>query len=476
MSQNSDKNSEIDALGALVGREEIEVETTTSKKNVFCWAMYDLANTIYSMVIVSLIITRYVLVIGQVEEGMTYGQASLIFGLVQGIMQAGLAILSPIVGALSDTTGKRKPFVISLGGFCLLTASLLGFFHDLTTVLIFYILSNIGYQFSLDFYDAMIPFISKKEDFAKVSGFGIAWGYLGTIISLFVLLPLMLLWGDVVSDPNQGDLSYGYTGYWISFVVPMVLFAVLMIPFFFVREKQKKGKLPPIGKLIGESYRQVKSTFKDIRRHRQMFIYLIAYFLIADIANVIVIYMMPIITDGLVIGTDGKASDIFGVLFIIIATFSAVAFTYFVGKFGEKRGPKKTFYLVGFLWAVALIIGVVLIFSFPYINIGLNFPFMMAIVMGIVAGPALGGTWTANRIMVTELAPKEKFGEYFGFTKLSGKVSSSIGPIVFGSVLLTADIIGKYAYGWAMIAVGIIMAIGLFIISFVDMSQSQKNY
>ena len=99
------------------------------------------------MVIVSLIIYRYVLVIGQLEHGLTYGQAGLIFGLTQGIMQAALAILSPIVGALSDTSGKRKPFVISLGGICLLFASLLGFFHDITIVLIFYILSNIGYQF-----------------------------------------------------------------------------------------------------------------------------------------------------------------------------------------------------------------------------------------------------------------------------------------------------------------------------------------
>ena len=60
-----------------------------------------------------------------------------------------------------------------------------------------------------------------------------------------------------------------------------------------------------------------------------------------------------------------------------------------------------------------------------------------------------------------------KFGEYFGFSKLSGKVSSSLGPIVFGAILTTYDIIGKTAYGWALISVGVIMVIGLLIISFV---------
>ena len=147
-----------------------------------------------------------------------------------------------------------------------------------------------------------------------------------------------------------------------------------------------------------------------------MFIYIIAYFLIANIANTLIIYMFPLITDGLIIGSQGKASDVFGIFFILIATVSAVIFTYFVGIFGEKYGPKKGFYFVGFLWGVCLTIGIILIFSLPYIDIGLNVPFIFSLIMGIIAGPALGGTWTINRIMVTKLAPKEKFGEYFGFS------------------------------------------------------------
>ncbi|MFW9943090.1 MAG: hypothetical protein ACFFFT_18780, partial [Candidatus Thorarchaeota archaeon] len=76
----------------ILGNEEVEFETETSRRNVFFWAMYDLANTIYSMVIVSLIIGKYVLVIGQLENGMSYGAASFLFGLVSTIMQVGVAI------------------------------------------------------------------------------------------------------------------------------------------------------------------------------------------------------------------------------------------------------------------------------------------------------------------------------------------------------------------------------------------------
>ena len=457
----------------IVENEEVEFETETSRRNVFFWAMYDLANTIYSMVIVSLIIGKYILVIGQLEHGMSYGTASFFFGIASTIMQVGVAICVPILGALSDNVGKRKPFVISLTGIILLFASLLGFFHDLTTVLVLYVIANVAYQFSLTFYDAMLPFIAKREDLGKVAGFGVAWGYLGTILALVIMYPLILILGDVISTPPavpaDPDIGYGYTNYWFTFLIPMILFLVCTIPFLYVREKQKKSRRPPLGKLVSNTFTQLRSTFKDIRKHRSMFIFIIGYFFVADIANVIVLYMTLIVTDGLIIA---GGSSLFAILFILLATISAVAFTYFMGMFGEKYGAKKLFYLVGVLWGISLIIGVTLVFITPYIDAGLNLPFLLSLLMGVVAGPALGGTWTAQRIMVVELAPKEKFGEFFGFSKLSGKFSSALGPFVWGTIMLSYDVIGKAAYGWAMISVGIIMAIGILIISRIKGNQS----
>lgn len=453
--------------------EEVEFETETSWRNVFYWAMYDLANTIYSMVIVSLIIGKYILVIGQLEDGMSYGEASFLFGIVSTLMQVVVAICVPILGALSDNVGKRKPFVISLTGIILLFASLLGFFHDITTVLVLYVIANVAYQFSLTFYDAMLPFIAKREDIGRVAGFGVAWGYLGTILALVLMFPFIFIIGDLVSSPPKeiGDpaIGYGFAGNWVSFALPMYLFLLCTIPFLYVREKQKKSKRPPIGKLIKSTFSQLKSTFKDIRKHKSMFIFIIGYFFVADIANVIVLYMTLIVTDGLIIA---EGSNIFAILFIILATISAVVFTYFVGKFGEKHGAKNTFFLVGSLWGISLLIGILLIFLTPSIAVGLNLPFLLSLIMGVVAGPALGGTWTAQRIMVVELAPKEKFGEFFGFSKLSGKFSSALGPFLFGTILISYDAIGKAAYGWAMISVGIVMALGIFIISLVKSNQS----
>ncbi|MHA1667686.1 MAG: MFS transporter [Candidatus Heimdallarchaeaceae archaeon] len=459
--------------------EEVEIETKTSKLNVFNWSMYDLANTIYSMIIVSLIINRYVLVIGQKELGLTYGDASFIYGTVVAVMQVVTAIGMPIMGALSDSVGKRKPFVIGLTGVILIFSSLLGLFHSLALVLILYVVANIAYQWSLAFYDAMLPFIASPKDIGKVGGFGVAFGYLGTIISLLVMFPFIQIYGDVVSkDPNVANLSYGYTGKWFVFVIPMALFLVFGLPILFVREKQKKKtKVTSEESILKNTFKRLWITFKDIRKHREMFIFIIGYFFVVDVANVIVAYMTPLVTDALQIQGAGISTDLFAIIFIIIATVAAVVFTYFIGKFAEKYGAKNAFFLVGGLWGVALIIAIFAIFLWAPITIGFNFPFILVIIMGCAAGVALGGTWTAQRVMVVELAPKEKFGEYFGFSKLSGKVSSALGPIIFGAVLKGLDpIIDFKAYGVAVAIVAVIMAIGLGIIAFVKPEQSAKNY
>jgi len=185
---------------STIEHEEVELETKTSLWNVLAWSLYDLANTVYSMVIVSLIINQYILIIGQTELGMTYAVSNAIYLWVVTIVQILIAIGMPIIGALSDTAGKRKPFVIVLTGVILLFASLLGFTHSITLVLILYVIANIAYQWSLAFYDPMLPFIAAPKDAGKVGGFGVAFGYFGTIIGLVVMLMLQGMWGAPYSE------------------------------------------------------------------------------------------------------------------------------------------------------------------------------------------------------------------------------------------------------------------------------------
>ncbi len=471
-------------MSEVFEEEEVELETKTSKKNVLIWSLYDLANTVYSMVIVSLIINQYILIIGQ-QQGLSYARSEIVYDTVIMVMQIVIAIGMPIIGALSDTAGRRKPFVIVLTGVILIFASLLGLTHSLWLVLLLYVIANMAYQWSLGFYDPMLPFIAAPKDAGKVGGFGVAFGYFGTIIGILVMMILQgtlgfgLFWGTPNSNPTKVDefgelvgIKLGYLERWETFVIAMAIFLVFAIPFLWVKERKKKSKVPPTWQLIKKSFSQLAQTFRDIRGHKEMFKFIIGYFLIVEVANIVIIKMILIVTDGM------GMSYTFSQYFIIIATISAVIFTYPVGLFADKKGAKASFILVCALWAAALIISIIAITAWPVVEtpeflggevgVGITFPFIMVLLMGILAGPAMGGTWVAQRYMIIELAPKEKFGEYFGFSKLSGKVSASIGPIIWGAMIALSTIVGlKVSYALAIAVVGVIMLIGLVIILFV---------
>ncbi len=464
-----------------VFEEEVELETKTSLKNVFIWSLYDLANTVYSMVIVSLIINQYVLIIGQRVNNLSYAESEFIFATVIMVMQLIIAIGMPIAGALSDYAGKRKPFVIVLTGVILIFASLLGIFQSLWLVLLFYVIANMAYQWSLAFYDSMLPFIAAPRHAGKVGGFGVAFGYLGTIIGIIAMLILSSIWGSPRSNPADGWVKFGYLDEWWTYVIAMGIFLIFALPFFFVKERKKKGETPPMKQIVKGSFQQLGTTFRDIRKHREMFKFIIGYFLIVEVANVIIIKMILIVTDGM--GMDYSFAN----YFIIIATISAVLFTYPIGIFADKKGAKASFILVCGIWIIALIISIIATFAWSPIAVpemlggdvgnGWSFPFIMVLMMGILAGPALGGTWVAQRYMIIELAPKEKFGEYMGFSKLSGKVSASIGPLIWAAIIALNESDGanwdlNVAYTLAVGVVGLIMIVGLIIILFVKPSKS----
>ena len=455
---------------------EIELETKTSKLNVLLWSLYDLANTVYSMVIVSLIINQYIIIIGQLENGLTYADSEFIYGTVVMVMQIIIAIGMPIAGALSDYAGRRKPFVIVLTGIILLFASLLGIYQSMWLVLLLYVIANAAYQWSLAFYDAMLPFIAAPKDAGKVGGFGVAFGYLGTIIGIAAMLVLSKIWGSPNSDPTSLDpVAYGYLNKWWTYVIAMGIFALFAIPFIFVKERKKKGVPPPTGQIVKGSFKQLGTTFRDIRKHGEMFKFIIGWFLVVEVANVVIIKMILIVRDGM-----GMSNE-FGNYFIIIATISAVLFTYPIGMFADRKGAKLTFILVCAFWVAALIIAIIAStlwspITAPELLGGeegapWTFEFVVVLIMGLLAGPALGGTWVAQRYMVIELAPKEKFGEYMGFSKLSGKVSASLGPLIWAAIIALTEAPTNwdtnYAIALAIGVMGLIMLAGLAIILFV---------
>ena len=209
-----------------------------------------------------------------------------------------------------------------------------------------------------------------------------------------------------------------------TFLICFGLYLILIIPFFFVNEKQKQHKIPQIKQLIKGAFQQVKTTFKEIRSHKELFKFAIGYFLVSDVTNIIMIKMFVILSDGV------QVDSTVAIILVVGSAIIGVGCAYCVGLFADKFGAKRAYMLVFGLWIIAMMLIFFLVLFAAPITVGFNLPFILVIVGGICISIGQAGVVISQRAMIIELAPKEKVGEYFGFCKLTGKNSSIISPII----------------------------------------------
>ncbi|MHA1398690.1 MAG: MFS transporter, partial [Candidatus Heimdallarchaeaceae archaeon] len=122
----------------------MSIVSKTSKKNVFLFSFFDIANTVYSQIIQSTIILRYIQIIGQ-QKGMGYDKATFVFTLIQALSQVLVIAIIPLVGAMMDRMGRRKPWVISITGITLVSTSLLWIHKSIAVVMTLFIIANLSY-------------------------------------------------------------------------------------------------------------------------------------------------------------------------------------------------------------------------------------------------------------------------------------------------------------------------------------------
>ena len=450
--------------------EEVEFETETRLGNVLKWSANDLGNTIFGMVIIGLIMNQYFLIIGQEENNLTYSQADAIYNVVIVVAQIIVAISLPIIGALGDKTGKRKPLVLITTAFTLLFVALLGVWKNIFFIVIIFFFASFIFQASICFYDSMLPFIAAPKDSGKVGAAGVAIGYFGTLIAYPIMILLKRVWGTPISKTTitNPDLYYGYIGRWETFVICVGLYLLLIIPFFFVEEKQRRSKIPKFKVLIKGSFNQVVNTFHEIKKHKQLFKFAIGYFLVSDVTNIIMIKMFVILSDGVQLDTT------VGILLVVGAAITGIICAYFIGKLADIKGAKMSMIIVASLWIFAMLVMFLIIFFASPVVVGLNLPFILTIIGGLAIAVGQSGLVISQRAMIVELAPKEKVGEFFGFCKLTGKNSSIISPIIWLVVfLITEPMWGFREYSWAILAISILMLIG-FVFIFLVKSTSRN--
>ena len=382
--------------GGRIGR-ALAALTPTGRASVpLSWAFYDFANTIYSYAIVS-----YAIGLWSVDRlGRADGQFWVLFAGAASVLLN--AIVSPVLGAMSDRTGGRIRYLLFFTTTTVIFSALIGLTDVAAFGLVFFAIANFGYQAALIYYDATLPLVARPEARGRVSGLGVAIGYLGTIVIALLILVL---------DSRASSLT---------FLLAAGLFAIFSIPLFLnVREPPKTDAVPfRVRDVIG-SWHQLGQTIADARQVPGLGRFLIGRFFYTDPVNTVIVVMSVFATEA--IGVSQSAANVV----LLILTVVAVIASFGWGQLVERIGPKRTLLIVLGTWCIGLVIaGSVL--SLPTFLLG-----------GAFLGAGLGGVWTSDRVFMLRLSPADKVGEFFGLYGIAGKFSAVTGPLLYGSIVST---------------------------------------
>ena len=391
------------------------------------WALYDFANTIFSFAVVSGAIGLYLTdQFGRRDGGVLLA--------VSVAVSVGInAIVSPILGALSDRGGRRMPFLLLFTVQCIAATF---FIASVPAVLglVLFIIANFSYQAALIYYDATLKTVSNPESRGRLSGIGTAIGYCGTVA---VGLTIFLLDVPVVD----------------RFRLAALFFAVFAIPIFLVVREPRRTDEPPItARDVIESFGQLRLTIEHARRVPGLGRFLLGRFFYSDAVNTVIVVMSVVTTEALGV-SDRDANTI-----LLGLTVVAIAMSFVWGAMCDRLGPKRTLIIVLGSWAVGLVIGGIAIGLGPS---GLP-PFLVA---GAILGSGLGGVTVADRVLMLRLSPPERVGEFFGLYGLVGKGSQVIGTLLYGLILfIFVDRLGIGAYQVAVLSLLVTMLIGLWLV------------
>ena len=391
------------------------------------WALYDFANTIYSYAIVS-----YAMGLWTVDR-LGAGEGQFWFGIANAASVGLNALISPVLGAVSDRGGRRLPYLLFFTGLCVGATSLIALLPAGAPPLAFlglvlFSVANFAYQAALIYYDATLPVVSTPASRGRVSGIGVAVGYLGTITIALLILVL-----DAGSSP-------------LTFLMAAGLFALFAVPIFvIVRERGTSDYRFRFTDVLS-SWSQLAVTLRDARQVPGLLRFLAGRFFYTDPVNTVIVVMSVFAVEA--IGLSPAEAN----LVLLALTVSAVVASFGWGIAVERFGPKRTLLAVLGSWCIGLVIGGSVL-SVP--------TFLLA---GVLLGSGLGGVWTSDRVFMLRLSPPDKVGEFFGLYGLAGKFSAVTGPVLYGLIVST---LLREGWGDAAYQVGIFSFLSLMVIGVV---------
>ena len=402
----------------------------TLRKRIWGWFFFDFASQPYNTLLLTFIFGPYIATV--IGDG-TKAQSAWGFGIgAAGIV---IAILAPILGAIADNSGNRIRWIwlfsamYFLGAFGLWWSAPDNF--NLYLVLFSFAIGLIGMEFATIFTNSMLPDLGPKEEIGKISGSGWAFGYIGGLLTLIVML-LLFAEGEAGKtmlgiDPLFGLDASKREG--TRFVGPFsaVWYAVFMVPFFLWVRDPKKTKVSRLK--VRTALTDLGKTLKALPSTPSLFAYLASSMFYRDALNGI--YVFGGIYAAGVLGWTSTNIGIFG----IIAIITGAIFAWIGGRADHKFGPKPVITVcIIVLTAASIMIVFISQQSVMGIAVGPDsaLPDQAFYLLGAIVGAAGGAVQSASRTMMVLQANPERITEAFGLYALAGKATSFIAPMAIG--------------------------------------------
>ena len=437
------------------------------------WAVYDFANTIFSMNVATLYFSVWLI--------KDLGASSTLYAIGSDISSILVVLSVPFLGALSDARRRRKPWVMWFTIVSCLACAAIGVlgqtsipvtgaqtingatspggwhptFGSVFWVIVAFTVANYTYQAAQPFYNAMMADLAPPDEQGRLSGIGTAVGYVGTIVGLLLVSPFFN--GEL---PLLGPLPHGlltalrtwipftsHAGRVSTFVPTGLLFLLFSRPLFVFCHDHH----PVLEKTVvswKRAFTDVLHTLQDARQYPGATSFIVSSFLYQDAIGTIVSFMAIYAIKAMRF-PDGTETTLF-----LVLTIPAIFGSYLAGHLTDRIGPRRTLLFTITAWIVLLIAMIMVPSQKGFWGVGL------------LIGLVFGGVPTAERPMLLSLIPREEAGRFFSLMLLSSRAAAVAGPLIWG---ITVDMLEPargtgIAYRAAVLTVAAMFALSLILL------------
>lgn len=415
-----------------------------SRGAVFGWVMFDWASQPFFTLVTTFIFAPYF--VTHFIADASRGQSIWAFAVASAGVS--VALLSPVLGAIADAAGRRKPWIAAASIALVAGCSALwwaepGSDERVLFVVVAFCLASIGAEFATVFTNAMLPDIAGSARIGRISGLGWATGYVGGLIALGLMLTVLI--GDPVSGLTLIGLAppafldpAAFAGERFSGPLSALWYVLFIAPLFLLTPDRPRHMA--LGEAVRSGITGIAATVRELRHQGAIARYLIARMFFYD--GLSALFAFGGVYAAGTFGWGAQQVGVFGIIIIVAASVGAYGGGYLDDLWGPRLLIKRGLVLLALASIGVLSVGPDHVFFFVPSDAVIPGAFLAStpehvyIAIGCVIGLVAGPIQSASRTLLAKLAPPHQMTQFFGLYALSGKATAFLAPATIG--LLTA--------------------------------------